>query len=117
MRADSATPSPAIGSSSSSSCGLVASAIASSSSRCSPWLSSDTDDVGALAEPDPRQRRVRRLAQTLFLARIAPEPERVPVMRLHRERDIVGAVKSGSSEVIWNERASPSRLRRWAGSR
>ena len=32
-------------------------------------------------------------------------------MRLRCQRDIVGAVKSGSSEVIWNERASPSRLR------
>ena len=38
MRADSSGPSPAIGSSSSSMRGLPASAIASSSCRCSPWL-------------------------------------------------------------------------------
>ena len=49
MRADSSGPVPAIGSSSSSSCGLVASAMASSSARCSPcedyrqdnWLSGE----------------------------------------------------------------------------
>ncbi len=90
MRADSVTPRPAIGSSSSSNCGLVASATASSSSRCSPWLSSDTGTSARLREPYPRQRRLRRVAQMLLLAGIAPEAERVAVMRLRRERDIVG---------------------------
>ena len=47
--------------------------------------------VGALGEPDPRQRRLRRVAQMLLLAGIAPEAERVAVMRLRRQRDIVGA--------------------------
>ena len=112
MRADSETPSPAIGSSSSSNCGLVASATASSSWRCSPWLSSDTTHIGATFETDPGQRRQRRFAQMLFLAGIAPEMKRVAVMGLRGQRDIVGAVKSVSSDVIWNERASPSALRR-----
>ena len=89
MRANSVTPSPAIGSSSSRSCGRVASATASSSSRCSPWLRRETSDIGAMSEPDPLQRCLRGLAQVGHLARIAPEVERVTVMRLRRQRDIV----------------------------
>jgi hypothetical protein len=68
--------------------------------------------VGAFGEPDPRQRGMRGVAQMLFLARAPQKRNEWPSWRLRRERDIVGAVKSGSSEVIWNERASPSRLRR-----
>ena len=90
MRADSVTPRPAIGSSSSSNCGLVASATASSSSRCSPWLSSDTGTSARASEPYPLQRSLRGIAQMLLLARSAPEAERVPVMGLRGERDIVG---------------------------
>ena len=44
---------------------------------------------GATAEPDPRQRRLRGLAQFVVAAGFAPEPERMAAMRLHRERDIV----------------------------
>ena len=46
--------------------------------------------VGAFREPYPRQRGLRRVAQMLLLAGRAPEAERVAVMRLRRERDIVG---------------------------
>ena len=69
-------------------------------------------DIGALLQPDALQRGQRGLAQLRLLARIAPEAERMAVMGLRREGYVIVAVKSGSSEVIWNERASPSRLRR-----
>ena len=36
--------------------------------------------------------------------------------RLNRERDILVKLKSGITEVIWNERAIPRKARRWTGS-
>ncbi len=69
--------------------GSVASAIAISSWRCSPWLRLATTASARRGEADARERRARRLAQRGVLARVAPETERVPGMRLHRERDIV----------------------------
>ena len=69
--------------------GLPASAIASSSWRCSPWLKRGGRQVGARAEADARERGARRLAQFRLAARIAPEMERMPGMRLHGERHIV----------------------------
>ena len=45
--------------------------------------------VGAVGETDARERGARRLRATPSPARIAPEVERMPGMRLHRERDIV----------------------------
>ena len=89
MRADSSGPMPAIGSSSSSTRGLVASAIAISSWRCSPWLRSATQHVGARGETDAFERGARRLAQFRLAARVAPEAEGVAAVRLHGERDIV----------------------------
>ena len=69
--------------------GWVASAIAISSCRCSPWLMLDTSTSPRVAEPDARERGARRLAQFGLAARIAPEVERVAGVRLHGERDIV----------------------------
>ena len=89
MRADSSGPMPAIGSSSSSMRGLVASAIAISSWRCSPWLMLDTTVSARCDKPDAIERRARRIAQLLLLARLLPEMERMSGMRLHGERDIV----------------------------
>ena len=80
---------PAIGSSSNSKRGCVASAMAISSWRCSPWLSRSTRHAGAVGEPDAVERRQRGLAQFRLSARVAPEPERMAAMRLHGERDIV----------------------------
>ena len=47
-------------------------------------------DVGAMLEPDPVERRLRRLAERFFLAGIAQEAKRVTVAGLRRQRDIVG---------------------------
>jgi hypothetical protein len=66
---------------------LVASATASSSSRFGHR------HVGALGKPDPRQRGLRRVAQMLLLAGSTPEAERMSVMRLRGERDVVGGRK------------------------
>ena len=63
--------------------------MAISSWRCSPWLRSATEHVGAGGEPDAIERRARRLAQRGLAAGVAPEAERVTALRLHRERDIV----------------------------
>jgi hypothetical protein len=60
----------------------------------------------------PAPARPRAGSRNRFSLRaLPPEAERVPVMRLRRQRDIVERGEIGSSEVIWNERASPSRLR------
>ena len=90
MRADSSGPMPAIGSSSSSMRGLVASAIAISSWRCSPWLRLATQRRRR-ARPSPTRASAARAGSRKLgsRARIAPEAERVAGVRLHRERDIV----------------------------
>ena len=89
MRCDSSGPMPAIGSSSSSMRGPVASAMAISSWRCSPWLMLATSDIGALGEAHARQRLARRLAQLGLAARMAPEAEGMAGVRLHRQRHVV----------------------------
>ena len=80
---------PAIGSSSRSSRGLVASAMAISSWRCSPWLSRSTRVPARACQSDGGERGHGRLAQGRVAPRVSPEAERVAGMRLHRERDIV----------------------------
>src|SRR3954451_16739744 len=47
------------------------------------------EDVGASAKPDAIQYGLRGGAQMRHLARIGPEMERVPVMGLRRQRDII----------------------------
>ena len=49
--------------------------------------------VGAFREPYPRQRRLRRVAEWLLLARAGPEAEGMPVMGLGCERNVVGSRK------------------------
>ena len=63
-----------------------------------------------------RARRAPARAIRARCARVAPEPERMAGMGLHGERDILQRGEIGNSDVIWNERASPSRLRSWTGS-
>src|SRR3974377_2061398 len=45
--------------------------------------------VGAVAQADPGKQRATRLAQFLLGTRIAPELERMPGVRLHRQGNIV----------------------------
>src|SRR6185437_2944443 len=117
MRADSVTPSPAIGSSSSSNCGLVASATASSSSRCSPWLSFDTSTWARSASPT-RCNAACAASRSPFSCRAsAKKRNEWPSCACAASATLSAAVKSSSSEVTWNERASPSALRRQAGKR
>ncbi len=73
MRADSVTPSPAIGSSSSSNCGLVASATAKLELALLAMAQPGYRHIGAMAQAHPLQRRLRRLAQAAFPAGVAPE--------------------------------------------
>src|SRR3984885_8757256 len=115
MRADSVTPRPAIGSSSNSSCGLVASATASSSSRCSPWLSLETTTSARPRSPT-RSSAPWAAARSCFSWRALPKKRNEwPSRAWAASATLSAAVKFGSSEVIWNERASPSRLRFHAG--
>ena len=46
-------------------------------------------DIGAPGEPDALERCMRGCRAAVLLARVAPETERVAVMRLRRQRDIV----------------------------
>src|SRR5579863_10295833 len=115
MRADSVAPRPAIGSSKSSNCGLVASATASSSSRCSPWLSLETTTSARPRSPT-RSSAAWAAARSCFSWRALPKKRNEwPSRAWAASATLSAAVKFGSSEVIWNERASPSRLRRHAG--
>src|SRR3984885_13835101 len=115
MRADSVTPRPAIGSSRNSSCGLVASATASSSSRCSPWLSLETTTSARPRSPT-RSSAAWAAARSCFSWRALPKKRNEwPSRAWAASATLSAAVKFGSSEVIWNERASPSRLRFQAG--
>src|ERR1700732_2773666 len=115
MRADSVMPRPAIGSSSSNSCGEVASATASSSSRCSPWLNFETR-VLARAPSPTRSKAASAVARRPLSLRALPQKRNEwPSRACAASATLSAAVKSGSSEVIWKERASPSLLRRHAG--
>ena len=63
--------------------------MASSIRRCSPWLSAEAGQSARSLKPTRCERRARRFAQLRFQTGIAPEMERVPGMRLHRQRHIV----------------------------
>ena len=65
--------------------------------------------VGAGFQPDPPQRRKRGLAQMAFLAGIAPEPERVSVMGLGRQRDVVERAEVGQQRGDLERSRQPER--------
>src|SRR3984957_18922734 len=117
MRADSVEPNPAIGSSSSSNCGLVASATASSSSRCSPWLSFDTTASARPSSPTLANAECAAWRRPLSLRALLQKWNECPSQACAASATLSAAVKSGSSDVIWKERANPSALRRHAGRR
>src|SRR6185437_3581934 len=117
MRWLSSGPMPAIGSSSSSSLGSPASAMAISSWRCSPWLS---DEAGVAARASrPTAARPRRAASVRLASRRTSARKRKewPRWACWASATFSMELKSRSTEVIWNERASPSRTRAWVGRR
>ncbi len=112
MRALSSGPIPAIGSSSSSRRGPVASAMAISSWRCSPWLSLETSISAREASPT-RASAARAGSRREASWRAGRQKwKEWPACACTASATLSSAVKSGNSEVIWNERASPSWLRR-----
>src|SRR5262245_32095612 len=112
MRALSSGPIPAMGSSSRSMRGLVASAIAISSWRCSPWLSLETMTSPRPASPT-RASAARAGSRNSSSRRAARQKRKEwPAWACTASATLSSAVKSRNSEVIWNERAKPSWLRR-----
>ena len=91
MRCDSSGPMPAIGSSSSSRRGRVASAMRDLElALLAVRQASAASTSAALGEPDLGEHVARRLdAARASVARRAPEAEAVAGMRLHRERHVV----------------------------
>ena len=69
--------------------GRVASAMAISSWRCSPWLRLATTLIGAVGEADAGERGACGRAQLGLAARVAPEAEGVAGMGLDGESDVV----------------------------
>ena len=69
--------------------------------------------VGAIGKPDAVECRARRLAQTIAPPRVLRQKRNeCPACACTASATLSSAVKSRNSEVIWNERASPSALRR-----
>src|SRR4029453_18685024 len=116
-RCDSSTPMPAMGSSSSSRRGSPARAMAISSWRCSPWLRLAAGVLARSARPTssrPRRAWPRRLSSRRVSARKRKE---WPAWACTASATLSRAVNSRSTEVIWKERASPSRTRACMGRR
>jgi len=106
---------PAIGSSSSSTRGSVASAMAISSCRFSPWLSAPAGIAARSASPT-----VSRLAIARSVSAVSPATGRRkrklwPAWAWAATATFSSVVKPGSTLVIWNDRARPRRERRWIG--
>src|SRR6185312_1818571 len=117
MRWLSSGPTPAIGSSSSKSLGSPPSAMAISSWRCSPWLRAEAGVVARASRPTAA--RPRRAASVRLVSRRTSARKRKewPRWACWASATFSSALKSRSTEVIWNERASPSCTRAWIGRR
>ena len=75
------------------------------------------DGIGAMAEADALERGARRLAQLGLRSRASRQNRNEwPAWACTASATLSSAVKCGNSDVIWNERASPSRLRSCTGS-
>src|SRR3984957_14326904 len=101
MRADSVMPRPAIGSSSSNTCGEVASATASSSSRCSPWLNFDTRMSARGPRPTRSSAANATWRRRLSLRALPQNRNECPSWACAASATLSAAVKSSSSEVNW----------------
>ena len=101
MRADSFGPSPAIGSSSSSRRGVVASAIAISICRCSPWLRRETAMPARSSMPTRSSAARAGSRSSGSRAHGLPEAEGMTGMGLYGERDIVerGEIRKQRSDL------------------
>src|SRR4029450_14005784 len=116
-RCDSSTPMPAMGSSSSSRRGSPASAMAISRAPRPPWLRLAAGVSARAARPTssrprragPRSRSSRRTS--------ARKRKEWPAWACTASDTLSRAVNSRSPEVIWKERASPSRTRACMGRR
>ena len=112
-RSVSSGPAPASGSSSSSRRGCMASAMASSSCRFSPWRQRAGRHGGALGEPDLRQRRHGRARSARPRRGGAEEAEGGAAARLHRQRHVLQRGEAGhDGGDLEAMRARPSRARR-----
>src|SRR6185295_8725383 len=115
-RSVSSRPTPATGSSSSSSFGSIASAIASSSARFSPWERVPAGTCARSASPTSVS---AASAGAFSAASRAARPNRRkldPVRACTASATFSSAEMPGMIEVIWNERASPSVARTSQGS-
>ena len=72
--------------------------------------------VGALLRARPGRAPPALLRAGCSLRALPQKWKECPSWACAASATLSAAVKSGSSEVIWNERASPSRLRRQAGN-
>src|SRR5579883_1045591 len=117
MSRDSSAPMPAIGSSSSSSLGSPASAIAISSWRCSPWLSAAASTPARSSRPTALRPAHARSRSARSLRASRRKRNEWPRWACTASATLSIARKSRSTEVIWKERARPSRTRACVGNR
>ena len=116
IRADSSGPKPAIGSSSSSMRGSPASAMASSSCRCSPWLSEAAGPSARPARPARSSAARAGARNASSLRALRQKRNECPACACTASATLSRTLRSRNSDVIWNERARPSRLRLCGGS-
>src|SRR5213593_356049 len=111
IRCDSSSPMPATGSSSRSSRGSVARAIAISSCRCSPWARWAASTPARV--PSPTESRTTRAGSRSARSSRADRQNRKfpPRCACTARATLSSAEKSRKMLVIWKERASPSRDR------
>ena len=112
MRADSSGPMPAIGSSSSTSRGRLASAMPTSSARRSPCDSWSIAWARLSVQPHLGQQRCERCSNSAVSARTGRHARKLlPETACSASAMLSSTVKLLNSRVIWNERTSPRRAR------
>src|SRR5260221_5232754 len=117
MRCDSSMPMQAIGSSSSSRRGRVASAIATSSWRCSPCERLAARMCCLSVRPTSLNTRLAGSVNLESCCAGRQKRKLCPACACTARATLSSAVNSGNTLVIWNERARPLRERRGADRR